>query len=175
MNAVVKWTLAVVIGAAVVHVLAVWFAPQLIMVIATDRLEARAGGVNTLMHAPRITEESRDVVRPAPDLAYSICNYDVSTGPVRLVLPRTSTYSSVSLFDHATNNFLVVNDQSVEGEAQEIWVVGAAAQAPVPPDSVRVVVAPSQRGVALFRRVIPAETDWPRIDAERRLARCEPL
>lgn len=175
MSPVRKWFLGVILGAVVLHVLAVWSAPRLIMAIAIDRIGARAGGANTLEHAPRITEASRDVVRPAPDLAYSVCVYDVSAGPVRLVLPKTATYASVSLFDDTTNNFLVVNDRSVEGAAQEIWVVGSATQAGTPPASVQVVEAPSDKGVVLFRRVIPSDADWPRIEAERHRAACEPL
>lgn len=175
MSPFLKWCLGVFIGAALLHGLAVAYAPSVIMAIAIHRIAALGGGVNTLVHAPRVTEESRDVVRPAPDLAYSICAYDVSDGPVRLVLPRTETYASVSLFDDATNNFLVVNDRSVEGAAKEIWVIGSGARAGAPPASVEAVVAPSDRGVVLFRRVIPSDADWPRIDAERRQAVCAPL
>jgi len=170
-----KWLFWVVGGAALVHLLAIWFAPSVIMAIAVNRLEDRAGGVNTLFHAPRITEEARDVVRPAPDLAYSTCAYDVSNGALRLVLPQSEDYSSVSLFDDATNNFFALNDREVTGAAQEIWVVALDADMPMAPSDVVVVSAPSKQGIVLFRRVIPSDDAWARVDAERRNAVCEPL
>ncbi len=175
MKGFAKWLVWVLIGAGIVHFLAVWFAPTLIMAIAVGRMEERAGAVNTLFHAPRITEEARDVVRPAPDLAYSICAYDVSEGPVRLVLPKTQSYSSVSLFDDATNNFFALNDRDVEGEAQEIWVTSLDADRPVAPAPIIVVSAPSRQGMVMFRRIIPAPDAWPQVDAARRKAVCEPL
>mgnify|MGYP000651595199 CR=1 FL=1 len=175
MKAVLKWLGWVLAGAVVIHVLAVWLAPSIIMAIAISRMEERAGAPNTLFHAPRITEDAREVVRPAPDLAYSVCTYDVSSGPVRLVLPKTQTYSSVSMFDDTTDNFFALNDRDVTGAAQEVWVTAVDAEAAVAPENVIVVTAPTDRGMVLFRRVIPSNDAWPRIDAERRQAVCEPL
>jgi len=69
---------------------------------------------NTILHAPRPTSRSRGVVRPSPDMLYSICVYDLSAagGAVRVSThDMPETYWSVSLFDVDTNNFYALNDR----------------------------------------------------------------
>ena len=176
MTGFLKTMVFVLLGAVAIHYLAIWGLPRAIMAvgaIAADRSDQLR--VNHIIHPPKVTKDARTVVRPAPDLAYSACPFDMRKGGVRVVLPASDDYSSVSFFASNTDNFFALNDRAVEGDAQEIWLLPEDDQATqVPPHIIR-VDAQSDRGLILFRRVIPSEADWPRIDAERRRANCEPL
>ena len=172
MNGLTKWLVWTLLGALGLHVLLVWLLPYGLMSVVLSGA-ARVGGVNQIYHAPQVTEQSRTVVRPAPDLAYSICVFDLSKGALRVTMPQSRSYSSVSFFAHDTVNFFALNDRDVAGPAQQIILTQEGDQsAVVPPDAIT-VRAPSKRGLVLFRRVIPSESAWPDIDAQRREAGCQ--
>ncbi|MGB1088394.1 MAG: DUF1254 domain-containing protein [Alphaproteobacteria bacterium] len=136
---------------------------------------SRQAGINTINHPPQITAESRLVVRPAPDLAYSSCAFDVSDGAVSLTLTQSTTYASLSLFADDTVNFFALNDRDVRGAETQIVIVRVGDRSTIiPPGAIR-VEAPSNRGLALWRRVIPSPDAWPVIDEKRREVACGPL
>ena len=140
------------LSAVVGYTAVIEMTPRVIMSVAIDRLSARMG-VNQLFHTPRITEASRDVVRSSPDLAYSICAFDLSDGPLTIAFDPGETYASLSLFDAATNNFFRVNDQDLGGATLSAQLVDAsAASFTLPHDA---IVSPSQKGVLLIRRLAP--------------------
>jgi hypothetical protein len=150
--------------------------PGRIMHRAMERLEAR-GEINSASHAPPVTEASRDVVRPSPDLMYSICVFNLDAGPLLITAPwpRDGNYASVSFYDDATNNFAVVSDRDVD-ENRRARIFLQQEDFPFPPghdvDQHRTVTSPSARGVALFRMVYnPADLETA--DARRRQFVCE--
>ena len=150
--------------------------PGRIMDRAMERLEAR-GEINSASHALPVTEASRDVVRPSPDLMYSICVFDLSQGPLLITAPwpRDGNYASVSFYDDRTNNFGVVSDRDVdENRRARIFLQQEAF--PFPPGhdvgQHRTITAPSETGLALFRMVYdPADVETA--DARRRQFVCE--
>ena len=89
--------------AAIVHVASLRLLPRLIMLHTMSAI-ARSGA-NTILHPPRSSASSRRVVRPSPDLLYSICVYDLraADGAVRVSIhDMPDTYWSVSVFDADT-------------------------------------------------------------------------
>jgi uncharacterized membrane protein len=157
-------TLAV---ATAVHLGTVWYLPNLIM----DRAMAQMGAVNTIHHGQRATAAIHGVVRPSPDLLYSVCPYDLSKGPLFISAPvPAGTYWSVSLFDDATNNFYVRNDSQAKGsvELQVYYTTMAMTEGP----QIQRVHSPSVRGLVVFRTLINDESKLVEIDAGRRKVRC---
>lgn len=170
------WIVAALAVAAVVHVASVLAVPRLIMMRTMTAIARNAGGVNKMTHGKRPTSASRGVVRPSPDLLYSSCIYDLAAaGGVLHVhaagMPKT--YWSVSLFDADTNNFYVVNDRKAGGDGVDFLVIAPGAF--VDGTKLPVVVAPTNRGIVLFRTLIDDETHVADIDRARRGAACEPF
>lgn len=155
--------------ALVVHVLVVLAIPYVVM-DRTIALLAAVAGVNEEVHAPRQDASSRVVVRPSPDLLYSVCVFDLSQGPLRLSGPLANTYSSLALFADNTDVFYVANDRDVRGEV-DVFLVREGVSASVPAGA-QVVEAPSDRGVALFRTFVSDETRLRALEQQRREARC---
>ena len=172
MSRALPWLLVVVIAAAIAHVAAVWAVPRAIMHVTWTRM-AETGGTNVARHAARATHDSRSVVRPSPDLLYSICVYDLGAGPLRVSAPvPPDTYWSVSAFAMNTDNFLVVNDRQA-GTSVDFILAGPNA-AVEKPEGLSVFVAPGPRGLVLFRTLVADETRLAAIDEVRRKARCAP-
>jgi uncharacterized membrane protein len=166
------WGLGVLLGAALVHVAALAALPRAIMSRVLAGLAAQAGE-NVFVHPPLASAESRTIVRPSPDLAYSSAVFDVSERRLRIVVPLTAPYTSLSGFATNTDNFFALNDLTAGAQTIDVVLVG-----PSTPRSglegLRVIESPSDRGVLLVRRVVPSPEAFPAIDAARQRTRAGP-
>lgn len=169
-----KWIAAMLLVAAVVHGITVLFLPRFVMLRTMNAIIRMTGAANAILHAPGATWRSRAVVRPSPDLLYSICVYDLgATGAVRVSTPDVpQSYWSVSVFDADTNNYYAINDRQAKSGAADFILVprGKSNEASRLP----VVAAPTNRGIVLFRTLVNDEADVARIDAARHNVACEP-
>jgi uncharacterized membrane protein len=169
-----KWIAAMLLVAAVVHGATVLLLPRFIMLRTMNGITKTTGASNAILHGPRATWRARAVVRPSPDLLYSICVYDLGvTGAVRVSThDMPQTYWSVSVFDADTNNFYAINDRQAKSGAADFILMpqGKSTEASRLP----VVAAPTNRGIVLFRTLVNDEADVARIDAARHNATCEP-
>lgn len=167
-----RWLLAVLLGAAAVHFAAVFATPTLIMRGAMARLGQVPN--NTFAHPPLATAATRGIVRPSPDLAYSSLVFDVSERPLEVRVPVTAPYTSVSGFASNTDNFFAWNDRNAGAADGDIRVMltgpsWRAGQRDAAGDAA-IVESPSDRGILLVRRVVPSAAAFPEIDALRRRA-----
>jgi uncharacterized membrane protein len=170
-----KWIAAILLVAGIVHGVTVLFLPRLIMLRTMTGIAKLAGASNTITHAPRATWRSRGVVRPSPDLLYSICVYDLGAagGAVRVSThDMPETYWSVSVFDADTNNFYALNDRQAKTGAADFILKPQAESATA--GRLPVVAAPTSRGIVLFRTLVNDEAHLAGIDAARHNADCEP-
>jgi uncharacterized membrane protein len=166
------WLAATLLVAAIVHVASVWLLPRAIMHRVFTRLADM--GTGEIRFQKRPDAGTRGIVRPSPDLLYSICAYNLSRGALRVHSPvPAGTYWSVSLFDDATNNFYVLDDRQAHAarEAAVDFVV-APAGSPARLNGLKVVISPSTQGLVLFRTLINDEKKVAAIDAFRRKASC---
>lgn len=155
-------------GFAIAHIATVQAIPRAIMTFAARKIAEQADlDVNTFRLSPRITSQSQTIVRPSPDLAYSLCLYDLSEGPINLIVAPWPVYSSVSFYDARTNNFATLraengadilltlkNSELSAGSAQERHV------------------SPTRTGVILIRRLAPTEEDYDGVVSAAASDRC---
>ena len=168
----IRWGLGVLLGAALVHLAAVWALPRAIMSRVLGGLAAQAGS-NVFVHPPLATAESRAIVRPSPDLAYSSAVFDVSERALRIEVPLSAPYTSLSGFAANTDNFFALNDRSAGADPIEVVLVGPS----TPREGLaglRVIESPSDRGVLLVRRVVPSPEAFAAIDVARQRAQIAP-
>lgn len=163
--------LLVIVVAVVVHVAAVVAIPRVLMSGAMSRIESHVSD-NRWIGAKRITTESRTVIRPSPELAYSACVYDLRHGPVHMRVQAMNDYWSLSLFEANSDNFYIADNRTAPGGV-DIWLLGDRPANGPPPAGVTVVRSPSDRGIALIRRHATNAAQWPQIEAARREDRCE--
>jgi len=150
---------------------AVLYIPYGLMNVAMDRLGQ--GGVNTMSHGNLASPQRQPVVRPSPDLAYSSCPYDLSAGPVAIeVTPVAGRYSSLSVFDAATDVIFVRNDVEAGGKPYRIVV---ARDGQTVPAGAEVVRTDHDRGIALIRLLLKDPREIGGLDAARRQSSCAPV
>lgn len=162
--------LAVVV-AALAHVAVIVAAPYVLMRGAMARVSRDGTSINKWNHGQRVSEKSRRVVRPSPDLAYSACVYDLSAGPIRVTAAAWDDYMSVSAFAANSDNFFVINDRQAP-DGVDFTLIRAGD--PAPADAAMVVESPSTRGIVLQRRVAPTEERFAKADAARQADVCGP-
>lgn len=138
------------------HVFTVQAAPAFIMGRAMDAMAQRGVPLHAFSLAPRTTPQTQTVVRPSPDLAYSVCRFDFDQldGPLTVRMAAWDGYSSVSFFDAETNNFLTVRG---DGVAREVVLHGPDAKAQTGARS------PTAKGLILIRRLAPTAADYDRV------------
>ncbi|WP_017671978.1 DUF1254 domain-containing protein [Blastomonas sp. AAP53] len=162
---------------AVLAALAGWYGtlaatPSFIMDRAWEKLAAQAG-VNRMTHSPLVTAESQTIVRPSPDLAYSVCAFDLTDGPLEIrANPVPDHYWSLTVFDSQTNVAFVESDRDSKGAPVRI-VLAAAGQAV--PTGARKVVLPDAKGVALIRVLLKNRGEIAAVDAFRKKSYCRTL
>lgn len=170
-----KWKLlALFVGAAVIgHVGLVMAVPHAIMAVAMNRISGDGARINQFSFGPRTTKDSRGVVRPSPDLAYSSCVYDLSQGPLLVSAAPSPVqgYVSLSVFAANTDNIAALDTTQ---HPQGIRFVLARKGQAVPGD-VPVIESPSDRGIILDRRLAPTAEAFAKVDRARRADSCAPL
>jgi uncharacterized membrane protein len=151
-------------AAAGAHFAAIFAYPRVAMDRAMARLSDEGRTINQWRHSAQVTPEARAVVRPAPDLAYSACVYDLWRGPIRIAVAPSGAYWSLSLYDAASDNFAVFNSVSYPSGATVTLVRPGAA----PPANAGVVLeSATRRGIALVRRLAPDPDMFALADAAR--------
>ena len=174
-----KRILTFLVGAAIVagcvHVASVWAVPRVIMAKVMSAIAGDAE-VNKFIETPLATASARRVVRPSPDLAYSVCILDLSKGPVRVQVPLTTPYTSVALYSSATDNYFVRNDRETKGNELDVVILPQGGTAPADvPTGAEVVTAPTNKGLVLVRRVVESAEAFPTLDEVRKKATCAPF
>mgnify|MGYP002622116177 CR=1 FL=1 len=166
------WKLALIALAAALaaHLATIFAAPYVLMDAAMERISRDGTVVNQWLHPPRTSEESRRVVRPSPDVAYSACVYDLREGPLHVTASAWDDYMSVSVFADNSDNIFVQNDRQAPNGVDFVLVHGG--QEP-PSTAAQIVESPSERGIILQRRLAPTAERFEAADAARSDDVCE--
>lgn len=185
MTRLIKWTIYIGVLSTALYFAFLAGTPFGVMHMIKARMATLGGdGVNVMHHGERPSHTSRGVVRPSPELLYSVCWFDLSHGPIRVTSGAPQgTYWSIAAYRNNTDNFYVINDTMTQGAKADILLytadqVGgdkAAFDARYGQLGGVGVESPSQTGLILIRTLINDETRLPEIDGERRQARCGPV
>ena len=168
------WILGTLVGAAIFHILTVLAVPYMQMGLVLNGVDD-LGGNNAAIHNAPPTAADRTVVRPSPDLAYSVCTFDLDEGPLLMTarIPD-NTYWSVSVFARNTDNFFAANDQDIDADSVSFIIKREDDELPGY-DRVPVIYSPSARGLVLFRTLVEDEASFAKADPVRRAATCQTL
>ncbi|MEM6534535.1 MAG: DUF1254 domain-containing protein [Pseudomonadota bacterium] len=157
------WQIAIglfVISALVAHVWMLARIPTMVMSTARALFIENGAIENGWSPSPRVTPETQRIVRPSPDLAYSICLFDASSGPVEISAPAWDGYGSLSIFNERTDNVFVTSLDAAEDAPNQV-IVGPEGYVPSPDIAIEGEAPPililTGEGVALIRRLAPSQ------------------
>lgn len=169
---IMPWIIVGTVLSVVIHLATVGAVPTAIMGLLKYKSRKAGIEVNTIFHAPPVTEKSRRVVRPSPDLIYSSIVYDLGNSAIRITAPIPETYWSLSIFSSDTENFYVVNDRQVGSKTIEL-ILYSNGKKPANPGKAILVESPSESGVVILRMLIENEDKIEALQGIQRQANCE--
>lgn len=172
--------LAGLVLGAIVHLVGVLAMPYLAERDAYARL-AGIGQVNavTLIDDPATLAQAL----PASDPAFvtAVCLYDLTEGPLKVRVPTTEDYTSISFYTRQGRPFYAINDRSAGRTVIELDLMNARQKAAMPEDEEvtvadrLVVESPSQEGIVLIRGLVRERGARDEVKAAIAQANCAPV
>jgi len=159
----IRWLLMLIGGAllgGVVHLATIFILPRTADHDAYSRL-ASIAPVNTVVAVPLPTPEKAAMPFMDPAYASAICRYDLSQGPLKLTVPVSLAYTSVSFYTRRDVAYYAINDRSAGRRAIELDLMTAEQHGELPEDenvtaADRLIVeSPTLTGLIAIRALAP--------------------
>lgn len=165
------------VSAGLAHWLTLESLPGAIMARAMDTMAERGIPFHSFVLVPRATPQNQTVVRPSPDLAYSICRFDLTEAPygLEVIAGPSVGLASMSFFDAETNNFATLALAEDQSLAVELLPTSLQPQGIREEPESTVVRAPTETGLILLRRLAPTTGRFAEVEAASTLDRCAPI
>ena len=103
----------------VVHLLSVLVLPKIASHDAYSRLEPLAK-LNTVTQLPPADPANTLMPYQDPAFAVAVCRYDLSGGPIKLKVPVSQAYTSVSFYTRNELAYYAINDRSAGKKVIEL-------------------------------------------------------
>jgi uncharacterized membrane protein len=117
----------------VVHLVSVLALPRIATQDAYSRLTPLTT-LNAVTALPLAGPNSAPMPFMDPAFAIAICRYDLSTGPIKLAVPVSQAYTSVSFYTRSDVAYYAINDRSAGRRVIELDLMTEAQHAELPED-----------------------------------------
>jgi uncharacterized membrane protein len=169
MRHLLRTILPILVIAALVHIAVIWATPRLVM----HRVLHIASAHGTPFHAPQPTAADRKIPLPSPDLLYSTCVLNLSAGPILASVTPGPDYLSLAIFNAATDNVFVANDQTAQNHPIRLLITNTPTANP--PASTTIVQLGTTKGLLLLRALAATPAQQTSNEAARKTLTCAPL
>jgi len=132
----IRWMAALLAGlllGGLVHLVSVLALPRIASQDAYSRLE-RITPVNAVKALPLADPNNAPIPFMDPAFAIAICRYDLSSGPIKLAVPVSQAYTSVSFYTDGDVAYYAINDRSAGRKVIELDLMTEAQHAALPED-----------------------------------------
>jgi uncharacterized membrane protein len=173
------WLLSGVLLGGIVHLVAILILPNTATQDAYSRFSPLTA-VNTVTPVPQPSPQSEVMPFMDPAIATVVCRYDLAGGPIKLTVPVSAAYTSVSFYTRRGVAYYAINDRAAGRRLIELQLMTAAQHADLPEDedvtaADRLIVeSPSNTGLILLKALAPEPGLMPAARAVLNTARCEP-
>jgi len=176
----IRWLLLLLGGAllgGIVHLATVIILPRTATQDAYARL-ASVAPVNTVVALPLPTPEKAAMPFMDPAFASAVCRYDLSKGPLKLSVPVSPAYTSVSFYTRYEVAYYAINDRAAGRRVIELDLMTTAQHDQVPENEEitaadrLIVESPSITGLIAIRAMAPQAGLMPSAQAAVAAARC---
>jgi uncharacterized membrane protein len=160
---VIRWILLLLGGAllgGVVHLATIIILPRTATQDAYLRL-APTAPVDTVTAVPAPTPESAPMPFMDPAFASAVCRYDLAQGPIKLTVPVSLAYTSVSFYTRQDVAYYAINDRAAGRRVIELNLMTAEQHNQIPEDEEitaadrLIVESPTQTGLIAIRALAP--------------------
>jgi uncharacterized membrane protein len=144
----------------VVHLVSVLALPRIATQDAYSRLTTITK-LNTVTPLPPTEPGNTLLPFMDPAFAVAVCRYDLSTGPIKLAVPVSQSYTSVSFYTRSDVAYYAINDRSAGRRVIELDLMTEAQHAALPEDedvtaADRLIIdAPTADGLIVLKALAP--------------------
>jgi len=172
------WVLGGTLLGGIVHLATVLILPSLATQDAYSRL-APIAPVNKVTPLPPPTAETATIPFLDPAFAISICRYDLTDGPIKLSVPVSPAYTSVSFYTRSEVAYYAINDRAAGRRVIELDLMTNEQRGDLPGDEEvtaadrLIVESPTLTGLILIKALAPEAGMLPAARAVLAAARCQ--
>ena len=176
----IRWLLLLLGGAllgGVVHLATVIILPRTATQDAYARLTPIAP-VNTVVALPIPSPEKAVMPFMDPAFASAICRYDLSEGPLKVTVPVSPAYTSISFYTRYDVAYYAINDRAAGRRVIELEWMTPAQHEQVPEDEEitaadrLIVESPTPTGLIAIRAMAPEPGLLPAAQSAVAASRC---
>jgi uncharacterized membrane protein len=141
---------------------------------------ATLGPANTVVLVPPSAADSELMPFLDPAFATAACRYDLSAGPLKLRVPVTADYTSVSFYTRHGQTFYGISDRAAGRKMIDVDLMTLQQRALLPSDEEitaadrLIVESPSKTGIAIIRALVREAGARPEIETLLVRATCGP-
>ena len=167
----------IVLG-GIVHLVSVLALPRIASLDAYSRLTPLTP-VNAVMPLPAAAPGNTRIPLMDPAFAVAVCRYDLSNGPIKLAVPVSQAYTSVSFYTSSDIAYYAINDRSAGRKVIELDLMTEAQHAEVPEDEEvtaadRLIIdSPSTRGLIVLKALAAEPGLMQQAQASLSVATCK--
>ena len=169
--------IAGVLLGAVVHLVAVLALPRIATQDAYSRLTPMTK-LNAVTALPLAEPNNAPMPLMDPAFAVAICRYDLSGGPIKLTVPVSQAYTSVSFYTRNEVAYYAINDRSAGRKVIELDLMTEAQHAELPEDedvtaADRLIIdSPTATGLIVLKALAPEPSLMPQAQASLAASSC---
>ena len=167
----------VVLG-AIVHLVSVLALPRIATQDAYSRL-APITKLNAVSSLPQPDPSTAPLPFMDPAFAVAVCRYDLSGGPIKLTVPVSQAYTSVSFYTRNELAYYAINDRSAGRKVIELNLMTEAQHADLPEDeditaADRLIIdSPTSTGLIVLKALAAEPGLMPLAQASLAAASCK--
>ncbi|MBX9647284.1 MAG: DUF1254 domain-containing protein [Xanthobacteraceae bacterium] len=169
--------IAGVLLGGVVHLVSVLALPRIASQDAYSRLTPTTRE-NTVTQLPLADPANSPLPFMDPAFAMAICRYDLSGGPIKLTVPVSQAYTSVSFYTRNEVAYYAINDRSAGRKVIELDLMTETQHNALPEDEEvtaadRLIIdSPTEKGLILLKALAPEPGLMPQAQASLAASRC---
>jgi uncharacterized membrane protein len=162
----------------IVHLVSVLELPRIATQDAYSRL-APITPVNAVTPLPPTEPGKTLMPYMDPAFAIAVCRYDLGSGPIKLSVPVSQAYTSVSFYTRNEVPYYAINDRSAGRRVIELDLMTEAQHADLPEDddvtaADRLIIdAPTQTGLIVMKALAPEPGLMMQAEASLAAASCK--
>ena len=177
----IRWLFAIIAGVllgGVVHLVSVLALPRIASRDAYARLEPLTK-LNAVTPLPPADPANTLMPYMDPAFALAICRYDLSSGPIKLAVPVSQAYTSVSFYTRNDVAYYAINDRSAGRKVIELDLMTEAQHADLPEDedvtaADRLIIdSPTATGLIVLKALAPEPGLMPQAQASLAASSCQ--
>ena len=167
----------IVLG-GIVHLVSVLALPSIATQDAYSRLAAMSQ-VNSVTPLPPTEPGNALLPFMDPAFAMAVCRYDLGNGPIKLTVPVSHSYTSVSFYTRSDVAYYAINDRSAGRRVIELSLMSETQHAEMPEDedvtaADRLIIdSPTTTGVIVLKALAPEPGLMAEAQASLNAANCQ--